>query len=346
MEEKTKGTYGRNAYPIRFLALLLAVMILVNTGCSGTANNSDIRIVTPLSDSELFKIGDEICTVPQAMILISAQKKVVEDVYGKEIWSVKLEDLSFEDNVKELLKDFLARMACMKLMADANQITLSNEEKKQVQNCTETYLSQLTKEEVDALGITEEDVQTVFTSYYYYNKLMESLTSDMETEISDNDARIVQTECIYVKKTEDDQTKRLKSILKKAKKAGEFAAVAEKYDEGGQISRSIFRGQLPSEIEEAVFSMTDDQISDVLEAENGYYIFHCVEDYDRDATAEHKAELVKELKEEHFTREYDDFVKDLTAQLNEKAWKKISLSDMVLLSEANFFEIYNENVDS
>lgn len=344
MKKNTVEKKKQKPYAIRFLTFILAAVMLVSTGCSSTSQNTDIRIVAPLSDTELFKISDEICTVPQAMILVSAQKKVVEDVYGEEIWSVKSDGVSFESNIKGSLKDFLARMACMKLMADANGITLSGEEKKQIQNCTENYLSQLTEKETDALGITEADVQEVFTSYYYYNKLMEVLTSDMETEVSDNDARVVQVECIYVKKTKKDQTKKLKSILEKAKKADDFTSVAETYDESGQITMSISRNQLSAELEKVVFAMTEDQISDVLQSENGYYIFHCVKDYDRDATAEHKKELVKELKEEHFTQEYDRFVKSLTAQFNEKAWEKISLSDMVLLSKANFFEIYNDNV--
>lgn len=344
MKENTVEKYGRKRYSIRFLALLLAVVMLFGTGCSSTGQKADIRIVTPLSDSELFKISDEICTVPQANILISAQKKVIEDVYGEEIWSVEMDGLSFEDHVKNSLKDFLARMMCMKLMAAANQITLSSEEKTQVQNCARTYFSQLTPEEVDAMGITEEDAQDVFTSYYYYNKLMEVLTSDMETEVSDNDARVVQVECIYVKKTEKDQTKSLQNILKKAKDAEDFSAVAESYNEGSQVNMSISRNQLPDEIEEVVFSLTDNQISDVLESDSGYYIFHCVEDYDREATAKHKTELLKELKEEYFTQEYDHFVADLTAQFNENAWKKVNLTDMVLLSEADFFEIYSDTV--
>lgn len=344
MKKKTAKRYGKNRYSLQLLALLLVMAILGSTGCSSTGQKTDIRIVTPLSDSELFKISDEICTVPQAMILISAQKKVIEDVYGEEIWSVESDGSTFEENIRGSLKDFLARMTCMKLMANANQITLSGEEKKQIQNCTETYLSQLTPEEKKVLGITEEDVQEVFTSYYYYNKLMEVFTSDMETEISDNDARIVRVECIYVKKTEKDPTKRLNAILKKAKKAEDFAAVAESYDEGGQITMNVSRNQFPAEIEEAIFSLTDDQISGILESDNGYYIIHCLEDYDREATSKHKKELVKELKEEHFTQEYDGFVAELTAQFNENAWKKITLSDTVSLAQANFFEIYNENV--
>ena len=82
----------------------------------------------------------------------------------------------------------------------------------------------------------------------------------------------------------------------------------------------------------------------MLEVENGYYIIHCVEDYDREATAKHKAELIQELKEKQFTEEYDSFVKNLTAQFNDKAWEKISLKDCTALSRSDFFNIYSEFV--
>lgn len=330
-------------FAVKTISILLSVILMLMTGCSAE-KTADIRIVTPLSDKELFKIGDEICSVSEAMILITAQKKVVEDVYGMQIWSVESDGITFEENVKSSLKDFLARMKCMKLMAADNGITLTSEVKEQLKSCTDTYLSQLTAEERDGLDITNQEVQDMFASYYFYNRLMEVLTSDMETEISDNDARIARIECIYVKKNDEDQAKRLNNILKKAKESQSFAEVAKTYDEGGNISMNVFRNQLPDAVDQVVFSLADDQISDVLEADDGYYIIHCVEDYDREATAKHKAEMIQELKEKQFKEEYDSFVKNLTAQFNDKAWEKISLKDCVALSQADFFTIYSNYV--
>lgn len=340
---RSLGQKIRQKSLIRLTAMLLILVMTLCTGC-GQGKQSDIRIVKPLSDTELFKIDEEICTVSEAVVLISAQKKVVEDIYGPEIWAVETGGVTFEENMKVSLKDFLARMTCMKLMAEANHITLSAEEKQQIQSCTDAYLSQLTEEENKALNAEKEEIQDVFTSYYYYNKLMEVLTSDMETEISDNDARIMQIECIYVAKTDKDQTSKMQKILKKAKEADSFAEVAKTYNESGETAMSISRNQLPAEVEEAVFALSDDQISNVLEAEDGYYIVHCVEDYDREATAKHKEELVNALKEEYFTQQYDGFVENLTAQFNDSAWEKISLADIVTLSEADFFAIYEEYV--
>ncbi|MGN0293496.1 MAG: peptidylprolyl isomerase [Lachnospiraceae bacterium] len=340
---KKQGFRLTGRKPVKTMALLLLFVILMMTGCSDS-KKVDIRIVAPLSDSELFKIGDEICSVSEAMILVTAQKKVVEDVYGKEIWSVESDGLTFEENVKSSLKDFLARMKCMTLMAADNGVTLTSEEKSQIQSCVDTYLSQLTDQEKSSLNASKEDVQDMFTSYFYYNRLMEVLTSDLDTEISDNDARIARIECIYVGKNGEDQSKRMNSILKKAREAQSFAEVAKKYNESGKISMNVSRNQLPAEVDQVVFSMADDQISDVLETESGYYIIHCVEDYDREATARHKTELIEELKEEKFTEEYDNFVENLTAQFNEKVWEKISLKDVPALSKADFFEIYKDIV--
>ncbi len=334
----------KNSRTFRLTALLLLLVMLTAVGC-GQGESSDIRIVKPLAENELFKIDEEICTVSEAMVLMAAQKKVVEDVYGPEIWAVQLDGVTFEENIKESLKDFLARMTCMKLMAEENQITLSTEEKQQMQNCTDTYWSQLTEEEKAALGTDKEEIQELFTSYYYYNKLMEVLTSDLETEISDNDARIMQAEYLYVAKNGKNQTSAMQKILKKAKKTDDFLEVAETYSEKSEYTISIARGQLPEEIEEAVFALADQEISEVLEAEDGYYIVYCLEDYDREATAKHKEELINARKEEHFTQQYDAFVKNLTAQFHDSAWEKLSLEELVTLSEADFFAIYQEHVN-
>lgn len=344
MRKDRKGSVYRG---LIYCMMLLVISTTVLTGCGekDSPQITDIKIVKPLTDNQLFKIGEEICTVPEAMILVSAQKKVVEDVYGTEIWSVTTDTGSFESYIKSALKDFLAKMQCMKLMAFERQITPSGEEEEQLKHCAEIYMSDLTQEEKESLGVDEKDVYNMFLSYYYYNRLMDVLTSDMNMEISDSDARVIQTEQIFVRKTEKNQEKYLKGILKKAKAdSSKFAAVAQKYSEAGKLERQLTREDLPESLEEAVFGLSTDEVSAILEAEEGYYIFHCLNDYDREATAANKAALIKEKKEQHFAQEYDHFVEELSARFNDKAWEAISLADCPAPAEADFFAIYQEEM--
>lgn len=323
--------------------LLLFLSVLTLCGCQNT-DGKEIRIVTPLADDVLFKIGEEVCSVSEANIIFAAQKKAVEDIYGEEIWSVTSDGITFEENTRSAIKDFLARMNCMKLMASEYGLHLDEDAEKKISACTDLYLEQLSEAEKTSLAVHREEVKDTFTAYYYYNTLMDRFSTDMETEISDNDARIMQVEYIFIPLDENgDSLKTAQEVYKKVKAADSFADAAKAAYEGGAVLTSLARGQLSSEAENTAFSLANGQVSDLVEAEDGYYIFHCVNDYDREATIQHKADMLDELKEKKFSQEYNQFIASVSAQFNDKAWENMSISALPKLEQADFFEIYEKN---
>lgn len=325
--------------------VLLVLTVFTLCGCQKTGGK-EIRIVTPLADDVLFKIGEEVCSVPEANIIFAAQKKAVEDIYGEEIWSVASNGITFEENTRSAIKDFLARMNCMKLMASEYDLHLDEDAEKKISACTDAYLEQLSEAEQNLLSVSRDDVKNTFTAYYYYNTLMENLSSDMETEISDNDARIMQVEYIFIPLDESENSlKKAQKVYSKVKNADSFADAAKASYEGGATLVSLARGQLPQEAENAAFSLANGQVSELVEAEDGYYIFHCVNDYDREATIQHKTDMLDELKEKKFTEEYNQFVASVSAQFNENAWEKLSIRTLPRLEQADFFEIYQDNFE-
>jgi parvulin-like peptidyl-prolyl isomerase len=76
--------------------------------------------------------------------------------------------------------------------------------------------------------------------------------------------------------------KQIDDILKQIRDGGDFAALAEKYSEdpgskvnGGELPE-FSRGQMVPEFEATAFSMTNDQVSDVVTTQYGYHIIKMI----------------------------------------------------------------------
>lgn len=313
--------------------LLIIILALSMAGCS--AGNTKVKITTGLSSKELFKIGDQTCFKSEALVYATAQKKLIEDAYGSEIWNVSKGDVTVKEYVQDSLKDFLAQLKCIHQMADDNQITLTDQEKTLANSCTEEYMKNLTKEEQDSLGVDKESIQRIYEEYILYNKVETELTNDKVEQISDNDARIMQVNMIVLSKE-----KTAKSVLKKAKAGEDFEKLAKKYSEDSQIQYALSRELFGEDFSNQVFDLEKGQISDMIKSNGKYYIVSCIDDYDKEATSEHKAELEKEKRQEIFDKLYKEYIDKLSAQFNKSVWKQIDMETIPSVKKADFFGIY------
>lgn len=327
----------------RLLDLIFVVFCLIYgfTGCS-KFGNTDIKITRGLGKNELFRIGKETCTREEALIFVTSQKNIYEASYSDQIWGIALNDGTFETYVKNSLQNFLAKEKCMVAMAKAHEMTLGGEEEQKVKEAATKYFSALTAEDIERTGITAEIAEKVFREYYMSNKLLESLTKDVNVEISDNEARIIHIQQIFLKEKTDENKELAQKLLEKLAEGAEFTSLADSYSDAGTVDVTCGRGEYPADVDEAVFALTDGEVSSVLETADGYYILKCIEDYDEEATQLHKEKMAANLKEEAFAQLYDTFTSELSAEYNEKAWEELTYKGQGVATGANFYEIYRE----
>ena len=137
------------------------------------------------------------------------------------------------------------------------------------------------------------------------------------------------------------QYERLETVRQRVENGEDFSKMAEIYGAGQQTQLAVGRGEMPASYEEAVFALADDEVSSVIETEEGYYLVKCLEDYDVEATQMRKAEMGAYKKEEAFTQLYDSFSAGLTAEFNQDAWDALSMTEGIHISGADFFGIYS-----
>ena len=103
--------------------------------------------------------------------------------------------------------------------------------------------------------------------------------------------------------------------------------MASAYSLDSQITYTFGRGEHDSAYEEAAFVLENDQVSDIIETEDGYYILKCVNNFDQEATEANKITMVEKRRDELFESVYDQLVAETPSQFNSRLGGKVHFAD-------------------
>lgn len=318
-------------------AAVAAVLAVGSSGCR--VGNEEVTISRGMADDEVFLIDGKVCTLPVMKLLLMNNMNLHGESYGIDL--LQNEDLKvqkkFEQYVKKISMDEITRVYSMVALANAQGVTLTDEQKELAQWAGEDCFQSLTDEEVAYLNISQENVQDIYEKYALADKLYQSLVQDVNEEVSDDEARVMEVRQIYTMNEEQ-----ARKALADLEAETEFSTVAANYNEADEISLTLQRGMLPEEAENVVFSMEDGEISDLIETDQGYYIFCCDNKFDEEQTQIHKQDIVEQRKQEAFHSVYDPFVETIHSKLNESVWDDLSVREMEKYSFADFDVMYEK----
>ena len=345
----------------RMAAALLTVLLLLLSGCMDSLKGSKVVLTTGFEKNEVFRIEDMSCTLPEAMVYLINTKNRYESVYGREIWNVSLDGVTLEENIKETVLAQLAQQKTMNLLARQNGVVLSEEEEARVMQAAETYFQSLSEEEKSALQITVKDVEELYREYALARKVYQYIIKDINPEISDDEARTITVQYIYFrtcildgtgKKIEYSEEEK-QEILRKAEEVrfqlkneeADFEELILKYSDSEEGTCSFGKGEKDQAFEDAAFNLETDEISDIVETPDGYYLIKCISTFNRTETDANKVKIVEKRREEVFGQEYEDFVAALTRNLNEDLWQSVSLAGTENITTSDFFDVFNKYFD-
>ena len=342
-------------------AALLTVLLLLLSGCMDSLKGSKVVLTTGFEKNEVFRIEDMSCTLPEAMVYLVNTKNRYESVYGREIWNVSLDGVTLEENIKETVLAQLAQQKTMNLLARQNGVALSEEEEARVMQAAETYFQSLSEEEKSALQITVKDVEELYREYALARKVYQYIIKDINPEISDDEARTITVQYIYFrtcvldgtgKKIEYSEEEK-QEILRKAEEVrfqlkneeADFEELILKYSDSEEGTCSFGKGEKDQAFEDAAFNLETDEISDIVETPDGYYLIKCISTFNRTETDANKVKIVEKRREEVFGQEYEDFVATLTRNLNEDLWQSVSLAGTENITTSDFFDVFDKYFD-
>ena len=253
------------------------------------------------------------------------------------MWEHDFGGITFEQYVKDTIVDQLASMKAITLLADDYEVSLSDEEQNKVSQAAEEYFDALSGEQTEYMDLKLEDVEDLYRDHVLSGKVYEEITKDVNTEVSDDEARIITVQQIRL-----DSAETAESVKAQLDEGRDFASLASTYSLDSQVTYTFGRGEHDSAFEEAAFALENDQTSGIIETEDGYYILKCVNNFDQEATEANKVTMVEKRRDELFGDVYDQLVAETPSQFNNRLWEKVHFADWTGEFPPDFLEIYEQ----
>lgn len=349
-----KVDMGKKNFRKRIAALCLVLTVIGLAACGG--KGARVVFTTDFAEDEVFRIANINCTRSEIMVYLTTMQNRYESVYGPEVWNVVREDVTLEENVKETALARIAQIKTMCLLAEREGVELDGEDMRLVDLAAGEYFRSLNETEILLMGVEEETIYRMYAEYALANRVYEYIIQDINPEISDDEARTITVQHIFLRTwTTDGSGARVaygpdvkESVYEKAREIREMAAdgehdfldLASRYSEDTTITYSFGKGETETAFEETAFSLETGEVSQVIETESGYHIIKCINTFDREQTEASKLEIVEERRREVFGEKYDAFVDTLVRQMNTELWEQISLIHDGEVTTTGFFEVY------
>ena len=331
-----------------FISLLCSSMIaMMLSGCGigpKALGYDQVVLTTGFDADEVFRIGDSVCTKEEFKLYLVNTQKRYEKAYGGNIWSVSNEGVTLEDKLKNSVSAQLAQIKTLNLLANEYHVSLSTDDVMEIEKAANEYYTSLNQKELDYLNITQEQLVTCYSEYALAHKVYTYIIRDINPEISDDEARTVTVDWIFIASTIDDFQKKqdAMNVVERARAGEDFAKLATEYSDDDVLTHSFFKGEQRKEIESVAFNLAEGEVSDIILCLEGYYILKCVSTLDREETDINKVKIVEQRKNAAFNDVYDTFAKEQIKKLDKDNWDEIKLISDDAITTDSFFDVYDK----
>ncbi|MDF2610922.1 MAG: hypothetical protein K0R92_2396 [Lachnospiraceae bacterium] len=340
---------------IIYLGLLSAFMMSA-VACSKDAEQNTAEESTSAAeevDDSLFEkvvvtVGDHEIKYSEAMIYMNLIQAQYESYYGPDIWSYDLGGQTFGDMVKQEIMNMMTQTKVVSDHADEYSVTITEEDEALIKQYASELYSGISEEDRTRFGITEEIAQQFYRDNKLYEKVYDAATMDVDTNVSDEEAKQVTVQHMLVKTQKTDEAgntvdfteeekaealKKAQDLLAQAKETDDFYTLAEANTEDSNVEYTFGTGEMVPEFEEVAFSMKPGDISDIVETDYGYHILYCVSDFDEDATLEKKEEIITSRQNTAFQELYETWEPNYEVKVNDEIWDTITFESAAASEE-------------
>ena len=352
---------------LRYKSIMIALMAMCLIGMTACGEDgvlgSDTKIVltTGFKTDEVFRIEKISCMKPEMMVYLLNVKNQYEETFGSELWKRTNGEENIADHVKENVLAQITKVKTMNLLAKEHDVTLTEEEVAKAAKAAKEYFKSLTEDEVAVLKVDEALLQQMYQEYALANKLYHYLIADINPEISDDEARTITVQHVFVKTyavndegehviyTASEKAQaydRIKEAYERALAGEEFALLMAEYSDDETTEYSFGKGTGEEAFETAAFNLATGEISRIVETASGYHIIRCISTFDKEETDRNKLKIVDQRRKEVFNEKYTEFTQSLTGNMNQELWDSISFLENEEVKTSSFFEIYQKYCSS
>ena len=114
---------------IRTKKLMLIPVLCASLLCGGCeVAGRKVIFTTGLGNKDVFRIGETVCTLPEAKVYLCNYQNIYGSVYGLNLWEQASSKKQLDSYVKEMTISELARITCMDQLAEEQDISLRGAE--------------------------------------------------------------------------------------------------------------------------------------------------------------------------------------------------------------------------
>ena len=323
----------------RMIGLLAAISFATVslTGCKVGNTQIKLEAIRLSNNKSVFQINDYKCSLKLAKLYLCNYRNLYGSAYGMDLWQYDFGEESLEQYVKDVTIQELSRIACMDLLAEEQEMRLTDAESDLAKKAAKEYFASLSDAEKSYMDVHESDIQEAYASYALAEKLYRTMTEGIDEEVSDDEARVIRVQQIYV-----TDAGIAKEVQKKLKDGEDFAAVAGTYNEKSKIETTVARGDYPQDVENIAFNLDNDTCSEMIETEDGFYFIKCLNKLEEQLTEENKSNIRIKREKEQFEDAYQSFVDSAAFEMNDSLWKEITLEDTSDITTDSFFDVYDK----
>ncbi|MFQ9345136.1 MAG: peptidyl-prolyl cis-trans isomerase [Coprococcus sp.] len=241
----------------------------------------------------MVEVGDEKVTADVANFFARYQQAQFETTYssylGDDFWGKEVTDgKTYEENYKDSIMDSLEEMYILDEHKDDYKVSLSDDEEKSIEDAAKKFTDSNDSAAKDAVSGDEKTVKKVLELLTLQKKMETAMTADVDTNVSDEEAAQKKMQYVlFSTKTKgsdgnstdmsDDEKaevkKKAEDFQKDAASAEDFSVFATAV--GASATDLTFDSDTTSPNEDlikAADKLKEGEVTDVIEADNGYYI--------------------------------------------------------------------------
>ncbi len=338
-------------------AALTAAMTL--NGCGLVSLNPD-EVVIKVDDSEI--------TADAANFYARYTQAQYETYFGaymgSDMWDTKADKgKTYEESVKSSVQDELKKMLVTELHMKDYNVVLSDAEKEVIRKTVKEFDEDNSLENKEKIMADKEAVERMLTLMAVEQKVRTAVQKDTDRNVSDEEAAQKKMNYVlfsYQKESDDaeseaaEMTDEEKAAVKAkaegfAKSAKEdskkFAELAKEQGEESQEATFDAETEAPdADLVKAADALEKDEVTNVIETDNGCYVAVVTSLMDKDATESKKKEIITERENELYTEVTDKWLKEAKISVNKKAWEKIDFNALGVTMKQAEKEPYADDV--
>ena len=293
-------------------------------------------------------IGDDHVYYNEVMVYLKSVQEKYETEYGKDIWTADIfgDGKDFGTHIKEEVQKQITELKIIGEKAGELEITLTEDEQAEADAYALKHFEGLSDADIDKYLITKDLLKKVYSDNMLAEKMFETLTINVDTNVSDLEAKQITVQQILIYGTDFDAKgnkvpfsaeekenalSKANSLLEQAKETTDFYALAEANSEAETIEYTFGRGEGPKEyskaFEQAAFTLKTGEVSQLISTDYGWHILYCVTDFNKDATTQVKENIIEDRRTKMFSELYTEWSSDYDVVVNSEAWDRISFDD-------------------